>query len=234
MTRAETPWISPAPTGKHVLWAALGLVALALGAVTGIALAFWAGLGVAGVSASAVVLASGLSLAVLWFGLIKRCGWTVRDLGFCRPRHSLWHLLWWIPATILLGGIGALLLGTLFGLTPDGGASTTDTAIEAHWSIVPLVALGASVFVPLVEEIIFRRVLLDWLLTKMPTALAAIIVIVAFTIAHISPTTMVYIVYLSTSLVLARLWFKSLWASLLIHAANNGMLTTAAIAALLG
>ena len=233
MTRTEAAWISPAPTGKHLLWAALGLVALAVGAGAGFALALWAGLGVAGAAACSIVLAAGLSLAVLWFGLIKLCGWTIRDLGFRRPRHSLWHLLWWIPATIVLGGIGALLLGTVLGVTPDGGGSSKDTALEAHWSLALLVALAASVFVPLIEEIVFRRVFLDWLLTKMPTALAALIVIITFTLVHVSPTTMVYVVFLSTSLVLARLWFESLWASMLIHAANNGMLTAAAIAALL-
>lgn len=76
--------------------------------------------------------------------------------------------------------------------------------------------------------------LLDWLMTKMPTALAAIITIVVFALVHVSPTAMTYLIFLSTSLVLARPWFRSLWGPFLIHAANNALITVAALAALIG
>lgn len=212
----------------------LALIAMAGGAVLGVFAAVWTGLGTSAATAFALCLSTPLFLLVLWFGLGVRGGWTIRDLGFRRPRHSLWHLLWWIPASIVLSGIGAMVLGSALGLSPSDGTSSTRDALSLHWSIAPLAALATAVVIPLAEEIVFRRVLLDWLMTKMPTVLAVIITIIVFALVHVSPTAMAYLIFLSASLVLARLWFRSLWAPFLIHAANNGLITVAALAALIG
>ncbi|WP_061941582.1 type II CAAX prenyl endopeptidase Rce1 family protein [Brevibacterium ravenspurgense] len=119
------------------------------------------------------------------------------------------------------------------GFGPEGCESQATTALEAHWSLALLAALATSAFVPLVEEITFRRTHIDWLLTKMQMALAAVIVIITFTLVYVSPGTKVYVVFLSTSLAFTHPWFKLLWASMLIHATSNGIPTAAAIATLL-
>lgn len=82
---------------------------MAGGAVLGVFAAVWTGLGTSAATAFALCLSTPLFLLVLWFGLGMRGGWTIRDLGFRRPHHSLWHLLWWIPASIVLSGIGAMV-----------------------------------------------------------------------------------------------------------------------------
>lgn len=95
-----------------------------------------------------------------------------------------------------------------------------------------VILLGTVVLVPLIEEIAFRRVLMDWLDTRFPTRAAAVATTVIFTVMHFSPVMMVYVIFLGTSLILARLWFQSLWGSFLVHAANNALVTGIALLAL--
>ncbi|WP_288833348.1 type II CAAX prenyl endopeptidase Rce1 family protein [uncultured Corynebacterium sp.] len=61
--------------------------------------------------------------------------------------------------------------------------------------------------------------------------LAATIVTIAFAAAHVSPAATVYLIFTSASLTLARLWFGSLRATLLIHAANNAVVSAIALTA---
>lgn len=74
--------------------------------------------------------------------------------------------------------------------------------------------------------------LFDGLRTKLSTPLAAILVTVAFALVHAQPAVMLYIAFLGTSLVLARLWFQSPWGSFLVHAANNALLSAMILASL--
>ncbi|MDN5798549.1 MAG: lysostaphin resistance A-like protein [Corynebacterium casei] len=124
-----------------------------------------------------------------------------------------------------------MLIGTALGLSPSGGSSET---AGFHLSIVAsiLIFVITVILAPLFEEIVFRRVLMDWLDARFSTWIAATVTTVAFTAAHISPAIMLYIVFLGTSLILARLWFGSLWGSFLVHAANNGLVTAIALLAL--
>lgn len=92
--------------------------------------------------------------------------------------------------------------------------------------------LCGAVVIPAIEEIVFRRMLFDGLRTKLSTPLAAILVTVAFALVHAQPAVMLYIAFLGTSLVLARLWFQSPWGSFLVHAANNALLSAMILASL--
>ncbi|WP_287135689.1 type II CAAX endopeptidase family protein [Corynebacterium sp.] len=227
---------TPRPTGAHLAWAFAMFAAGILGAAgCGFAAGFLAE-STGGPVGDLITLGAflGFVLAgggVLYFGLVRRYGWGLQEFGFTRPTRSLWHLTWWIPATIAAGGIGAMLIGTALGLSPSGGSSET---AGFHLSIVAsiLIFVITVILAPLFEEIIFRRVLMDWLDARFSTWIAATVTTVAFTAAHISPAIMLYIVFLGTSLILARLWFGSLWGSFLVHAANNGLVTAIALLAL--
>lgn len=92
--------------------------------------------------------------------------------------------------------------------------------------------LLAAVVLPLLEEIVFRRVLLDWMASHMPVGLAAALVVVVFAAAHAVPAVMLYIFFLGIPLVLARLWFGNLWAPLIVHATNNALVSLVALTTL--
>ncbi|MEX3504356.1 lysostaphin resistance A-like protein [Corynebacterium sp. LK2510] len=234
-TTRTYPGLHPAPSTRHLIWAiALFVLSLVGAAITGVAMVYLADQ--IGVSRSALVpfgvLLGGAvaSAAVLRAGLMHRGQWGWRELGFVRPAHSLWHLVWWIPLTIISGAVCASILG------PRLGMEATEPSIPGAFALgVPAgiaVALCIVVLVPLFEEIVFRRVLLDWLATRMPLWLAAVVLTLAFTAVHVVPETMLYIIFLSISLTYARLWFSSLWATLAIHAANNAVVAGLALMAL--
>lgn len=227
---------TPRPTGTHLAWAIAMISAVWLGAAAGGLIsgftakyfswpvAHFIGLG-AGIGA---VLAGG---GALYVGFIRRHSWSWKEFGFTRPTHSLWHLTWWIPATVVAGGIGAMHLGTAMGLSPNDESSDSSgfsLGIAAGITIF----VGTAVLLPLIEEIVFRRILMDWFDARLPTWAASTITTVIFAVMHISPVIMVYIIFLGTSLILARLWFRSLWGSFLVHAANNALVTVIALLAL--
>lgn len=76
--------------------------------------------------------------------------------------------------------------------------------------------------IPLAEEFIFRRILLDSFRTKMPTLAAALLVIVLFAGIHVVPPVMLYILFLGSALTGMRLWYGNLWAPVIFHMCNNG------------
>lgn len=67
----------------------------------------------------------------------------------------------------------------------------------------------------------------------MPTAVSAALVTIVFALCHIAPPAMLYILFLGTGLVALRLWYRSLWAPLILHAFNNAVVSSIAIAVVL-
>ncbi|HAT6531732.1 TPA: CPBP family intramembrane metalloprotease, partial [Corynebacterium striatum] len=94
------------------------------------------------------------------------------------------------------------------------------------------VIIGSVIAMPFLEEVVFRRVLLDWLQQHTPAWEAGLISVLAFAGAHIAPPLMIYALFLGASLTLARFWFKTTKASFLIHAFNNLVVSTVLLAGL--
>lgn len=124
-----------------------------------------------------------------------------------------------------------MLLGTAMGLSPND-ESSDNSGFSLGIAAGITIFVGTAVLLPLIEEIVFRRILMDWFDARLPTWAAATITTVIFAVMHISPVIMVYIIFLGTSLILARLWFRSLWGSFIVHAANNALVTVFALLAL--
>jgi hypothetical protein len=212
----------PVPTGRDVLWTVLGTLA---GTVVGLA----AGVPVlllGGLSYLAVCLATSTlgGLAGLWFALVRRRGWGVRELGFVACTRSAWHLLWEVPVALVAGLVCSATLGPALGLVPDGtGQDAVDgTLTAAPWSVV-VGALCVVLLAPVLEEVVFRRVLLGWLRTRVPVGVAVVLVSAAFAATHVLPVLVLYTFFLGLSAALLVGWHRSLWASLALHATNNAL-----------
>lgn len=165
----------------------------------------------------------------LWWWFVHRRGWGGRELGFTRPVRSLWHLLWEVPLAVTTSAGAAAVVGPTFGLTPTqteerGGQSSLAGLVDRPVLLV-LGALALVVLGPLLEELIFRRVLLDWLRAHVPTLAAVLLSGVVFGLAHMVPVAICYVLPLGLWLGLLRVWHGSLWASLLAHVANNALVT---------
>ena len=221
----------PTPTVSDVALAFLaGFGGTTIGGLLGAVVGFMIG-EVAEAALLAMILAGMCGCAGLYFALIRRRGWSLSELGFRSPAHSLLHLLWQVPLLMAFAVLATAGIGALLDVAPDGNqnAIVQDAADLGPASIAAILVLIAGV-VPLIEEIVFRRVLLDWLMSKMPTAVSAALVTIVFALCHIAPPAMLYILFLGTGLVALRLWYRSLWAPLILHAVNNAAVTSIAIA----
>lgn len=124
------------------------------------------------------------------------------------------------PVAFGLGAIATAITATVLGVDPSGVAS--DGGIGPVWIL--LFVLNGAVFAPLVEETLFRGLLLGYLLDRdVPTVLAGGAVAVAFGLLHyyagvprIAGATVLGVV-----LVAARLRYDSLSVPVGIHAVNN-------------
>lgn len=224
--------LSPTVRAAHLGWAVASVVATFAGAaLIGIACGLitksgsWVAFGIA-------VGGAFFGLGTVWYGFSRRLGWSWRDAGFVKAEHSLWHLLWWIPLAILGSGAATGAVNALLGSEPAGNNLSAGLKISPAATI--MVVLSTALVIPLVEEVAFRRVLLDWLQNSMPTWAAALITTAVFALAHGIPAVMLYIAFFDTCLMLARLWFKTLTAPLCIHIANNTVVAITAMAGLSG
>lgn len=225
----------PVPGGKDVLRAVAGgmggmLVGLVVGIVPVLLLV--------GPSYAALGLATSAVGGVLglWLTLVRGRGWGARELGFVRGTRSLWHLLWEVPLVLVLALVTTALLGPLLGLapreTPEDDLITT-TLTAAPWSLV-VGALCVVLVVPAVEEVVFRRVLLGWLMSRLPVPAAVLLVSAVFAGVHLLPVAVLYLFWLALGAALLVLLHRSLWAPLALHATNNALASLLAVTALTG
>lgn len=170
-----------------------------------------------------------LWFVALWYGLRAR-GWTWADLGLGeRAGPGRW---WW---QVALAYVGVVLLATLVvsqlaepGEQPNvmvGGVRFGPVAIVAIW--VSLVAVG-----PLVEEVVFRRVLLGWLESRVGLVLGVLVQAALFAVLHVVPAAMVLTFLLGVAAALLARQHRSLWPALALHVLNNMVAVSVLLATL--
>lgn len=229
----------PVPTGSDVVWTVVGgMGGMLVGAVVGLVPVLL----LLGVAYAALGLVTSLlgGAAGLWAALVRRRGWGARELGLVRGTRSLWHLLWEVPLVLTVGLLLTATLGPLLGLSPEdpsGSSSEPDlvatSLVAAPWSLV-VGGLCVVLLLPLVEEVVFRRVLLGWLVSRVPVVAAVLLVSAAFAAVHILPVAMLYLFWMAIGAALLMLRHRSLWAPLALHATNNLLASLVAVAALTG
>ncbi|MCT1601928.1 CPBP family intramembrane metalloprotease [Kocuria sp. p3-SID1428] len=225
--------LSPIVRLPHLVWGLAAGVLMALGSF-GAGLLAGLVIGTAGAVLVGVLIGgTGLGWGTLWYGLMHRHGWSWADLGFRRPRRSMLHLLWILPTSIIVAATAAALIGPLLGLSPGEASPMASDIMTLPVAFAIPVLLMAVVVMPAFEEILFRRLLLDWLAARLPLTVAAVLVIAVFAGIHVSPPAVLYILFFGTALTLSRLWFASLWAPLILHAINNALVCAVVLTALI-
>lgn len=234
--------------GTVVLYFALQFgMALAMGALVGVAIAIGYAVS-AGIhhvkvdpaviqhltqSADARVVSIVLTLATaaaVMLLFIHRCWgslWTVSrppGLGFTRPANS-----WYFPLAIITGLAAVFLGGLLAHALAGDHAPKQDINLWAR-SVsmglrVPL-ALVTVCIAPLVEELIFRGVLLSGLMRRMHVGWAALLTALIFGCVHLPDFDFAWypvstLVLFGLLLAWLRLKSRSLWPAVAAHATNN-------------
>lgn len=236
--RLSTSRAVPVTLGQAA-WA-LMFVAIYIAAVGGVILA----LGLPGIidftlESLLFVLLTAVTVAAilaLYFHLVRRNNLTPADLGFRRPSPRLFHLLWQIPVAII---VCACIQGLSLGLLALTGMDTT-TAGAADDPLTDIAGLPSSLAVfavlvvagltPLWEEVLFRGAFLDGLSRRFRPAVAIVLSAAIFAAVHVIPLSFPYLFTLGIALALLRRFHQNLWAPILLHAANNGLVVLFALA----
>jgi membrane protease YdiL (CAAX protease family) len=150
--------------------------------------------------------------------------------GVTPPTH-----LRWLIAALLVGGLLPLLGSVLTQLLAHGHEIPQDIEQLTRnaplvWRIV-LAAMAISLG-PLVEELLFRGMLLSALLSRCGTPLAAILSAAGFATIHLPGLqwqwyALPQLILLGVALVWLRLRYRSLWPAVVAHGTHNALALTA-------
>lgn len=220
--RRRTTYERPV-THADVLLAAGGfLLATALGAL-GLFVLVRFGVDPLAAATGAIPTTVALWFVAVWYALRAR-GWSWTDLGLGREgaRPAPW---WWqVPLAYLLVILTATLLVSLLSAPGEqanvmvGGLHFGPVALGAIW--LAIVVVG-----PLVEEILFRRILLGWLEARTGFVLATVLQAALFAVLHVIPAAMVMTFLMGLAAALLARRHRSLWPAFALHLVNNFVAT---------
>lgn len=149
-------------------------------------------------------------------------------LGFLPLGRRGWHLLWQVPLAIFVAGVAAAIVGPLLGLSPSENTSAADGR-----GMMVVISLACYLFLaPLIEEIVFRRLLMGYLDRSVPAFASVILSSLLFGLSHIAPPVMVYATFLGMGCALVTRFHNSLRAGFIVHLVNNVVVQLIAVSAL--
>ena len=188
-------------------------------------------------SLSGLVFVLGLitvaAVAAVYLHLVRANGLTAAQLGFTRPRWRLLHLLWQVPVMIMAAGaLQALVITAFTDRTPEEAGRSQDLFADLPslpGGLVALVFVIAAVVTPLWEETLFRGALLPGLAGRFTAPVAVLLSAAVFAAVHVSPLVLVFA--LGLGLGWLRWFHRTLWAPVIAHAVNNGLVLTGALLA---
>ncbi|WP_277100245.1 CPBP family intramembrane glutamic endopeptidase [Corynebacterium riegelii] len=173
-----------------------------------------------------------IAMAVPMFVLFRYMRGAGLGLGFTKLGRRGWHLLWQTPAVVVAAATLSAIVGTLIGLAPDKESATGVLASEAKQAAPVLLLLIAYLLVgPLIEEVVFRRVLMGYFGTRMSAVASVLLTSAIFGAVHIAPVVILYTFFLGIGLALVARFHGNITASFIVHAANNLLASAATFAA---
>lgn len=113
-------------------------------------------------------------------------------LGFLPLGRRGWHLVWQVPLTIFMAGAAAAIVGPLLGISPSESTSSAD----GRGAMVIISLACYLILAPLIEEIVFRRLLMGYLDRSFPAFVSVTLSSLLFGAAHIAPPVIVYATFL--------------------------------------
>lgn len=170
--------------------------------------------------------------APTWF-LVRYMRRRGLELGFTPLGKNGWHLLWRIPALIVAAGLATGVVAPLLGLEPSPDTTAESIAGEATSSIPILLTIaGYLVLGPFIEELVFRRVLLNYFDTRMPRWGSILLTSALFGAVHVVPQAIVYTFFFGVGLALLARLHRGITGSFIAHLANNTVASLGVFAAL--
>ncbi|KJV02529.1 CAAX amino terminal protease self- immunity [Rhodococcus sp. PML026] len=182
----------------------------------------------------AIPLATAVFAVALWQSLSRR-GWTWKDLQLTSGPRSLWHLLWEVPvAWIAAMSVGIALAGAV-GIAPAsdaGGSASTLDALDVGVVAGTLTIACTVLIAPVLEEVLFRRVIFGWFDTRTRWQIAVLGSAVCFGAVHVLPAIALIMVCIGSAAALLVRLHRSLIPGIALHTMNNAVATAAVVAAI--
>lgn len=183
------------------------------------------------IAIAGTLLYLGVALAV-WFFVVRRRGVTWRDIGFAPPHPSV---IVWTPVALILLFMADAILANLIALVSGSyqNPQVNDIAPNGRISFNSFVwlLLIVAVVAPPVEEMVFRGLLYRYLRARMGVWIAVFASAAIFALAHAIPILLPVLFVTGIALAIMAERFKSIYASMLLHALNNAAFVYALYAA---
>lgn len=184
-----------------------------------------------------LVSVTAAAMLAVYVHLVRRNSLTPADLGFRRPGLRMLHLLWQIPVTVMACLLAqGLFLGLLSLISIDTSvAQSTNDPLDDIGGLSPVltaaVVLVIAVLTPLWEEVLFRGAILDGLSRRFRPVPAVILSAALFAAVHLVLVGFAYLFMLGAALAWLRRFHRNIWAPVLLHAANNALVTLVVLSA---
>ena len=172
------------------------------------------------------VIQSALMLLLTWLVVLKPHRLKLADIGL-RPTYRGWYRLAVAAGFLCLPLVGAvnLLIQQLLG-APIENPQLRSLAPEGFsWTSMIVMLLLVGVLVPIIEEIIFRGLILGWLRKHLHFAVAAPISAVFFSVVHGIPQLMPALAVMGLVLAVFAERSGSLWPAIVVHGVFNSLMT---------
>ena len=176
-----------------------------------------------------VIPAALAGYGITLFTTLRVQRWSLSDLGFHPIKRTWAHLLWQVPAIIMVCGMISLAATVL--VTPPETSDSQEMADTFKFGPVAVVLsiLAISIIGPIIEEICFRRFIMGYLDQKLLPRMQArtaiicstLISSVLFALMHGVPMAIITAFFFGTCAAALIRWHQSLWASVALHIANN-------------
>lgn len=168
----------------------------------------------------------------LYLHLLRPRGLPWAALGWRRPEHHPAHLLWQIPVTLIGGALlsAAILLPTGSEPGPDDEGALGDLALGGP-GLAVVGVLVVAVLVPVVEELVFRGVVLAGLRSRFRYPAGIALSAVVFTVAHLAPPSFPYLFVTGVALAMMAEWYRSVIPGMVLHGVNNAVVFIGVLAA---
>ncbi len=176
-----------------------------------------------------------MMLGLTWLVVLRPYHLRLADIGL-RPTYRAWYRLAVAAGFLCLPLVGAvnLLVQNLLG-SPIDNPQLENLAPEGFsWTSLIAMLLLVGVLVPIIEEIIFRGLILGWLCGRLPYILAVPLNALLFSLVHGIPQLMPALAVMGLVLCVFALRSGSLWPAIVVHGTFNSLMTITYYTALAG
>jgi len=172
-----------------------------------------------GIGGALIYLSISLSF---WHFVVRRTGATWEQVGFRDIQPSLiLRLAGWTLVTLFMSGAVSILVESLTGRSPSSAAPVFPDTPTSEELLVTTVL--ACLIAPIVEEFIFRGLLLGYLRTRVKVGLAVALTAALFAVVHLIPIQLAPLFVFGLMFGFVRVRYDNVWAAVLMHAMVNGI-----------